>query len=428
MNEINRHDDIITGPFDPEALSGVMTNSAFTRNGLSRRDVLKLIGLSAAVAASESVLTSCAPLARALNATEEEVGKEKLKGSVKFGFNTHMRPTSDESESHNFEAFKRDVDYIAENGMKMIRLNLQEWDAVDNSASTKENIVWNEEKIEVYRQALAYAKEKGLEVNFVVTPPTFATEQYKDDINLYCEAIDSYYKGVAERFSELVDIYQILNEPDDHSFFTYADINRMPDESEVDYKNRYLSYVAKLGKVVQTANNSIKSVDQNVKTTVNVSKWVVPDPGIGIEEVAIFDAACGYVPGGQADGKCSTIDIITIDYYPDLDEKEIADIPSQIEYFRNRYGLPVIIGELGMQTGHWTELQQAQSINKTIDSVMGGSVLPQAILIYERRDQSLGDGTGNTYGLFDANENPKASVEAVMSTISKYQIGGNNDK
>ena len=406
-------------PINPEVESILRA-----RKPINRRDVLKLGALVFAglVSCSRSGKKESDAIVKLAEETEYPDSPEKEKSPVKVGFNTHMRPgTEGTGESHTFEWFKREVDWLAQNEMDIVRLNLQEWDAVDNSISTKEHIVWNDEKIDVYKQALTYAKEKGLEVFFVVTPPTFATTRYTGDFDNYLEAIDVYYRGVAERFKGLVDIYQITNEPDDQSFYTYADINRTEQETEEEYKERYFAYVKELGRVVQRGSAAIKSVEPQVRTTVNVSKWVVPDPGIGYEEVAVFDAVCGYPLLGQTDGNCRTIDAVTIDFYPDLDQEEIDSLSDQVKYYNERYGLPVVIGEMGMPTiGQNTPEMQVSSVTLSIESLMSGIVLPESIIIYELRDQSRGDGTGNKYGIMNPDGTPKESFDPIVRKIRQY--------
>lgn len=315
---------------------------------------------------------------------------------IKYGFNTHMSANPAPGENLTIDAFRQDVDRMASMGMDAIRFNVWEWEL---------------NNLGVYDEAIDYAKNRGLEVHLVTNVPGLS----KNGENLEADLLRTraFYEDMAGRWAGKVDVWQIFNEVDDHHYANYRKI-----DADVPYMNN-------LGELVIAANAVIKAMDPNAKTTVNVSMWVGADPWIGadsprLEEVGIFDAACGFEPGSAIDQACQTIDFISLDPYLDTNEEAIRRFPEVIAYFARRYQKPVIIAELGLPTGdgRFTEEDQGEFTARAIDAMQGGLVRPHAILLYEFRDEALNGPAEGSFGFNRADGTPKPGFDDVIDAMA----------
>jgi len=366
----------------------------------SRRDALKALGLIGGGAA----LAACKPLREALTSPESESSLP-----IGFGFNTHMSANPAEVENLTPEAFRQDVETMTSMGMTELRLNVKEWELDEGS-------------LEVYREALKYAKDRGLRVHLVTNVPHLSKEG--SDIGSDLEATKAYYERMATKFKGLVDVWQFFNEADDHNIWNYGQI-----ENSKGYIEGYLKNFALL---VGVANETVKRIDPDSKTTVNVSIWNHPDGDHWVnasgnltprfEEVGLFDAACGFEPGAPVESICSTIDFISLDIYFDTEYPAIEKLPELIRYFRERYGKPVIVSEVGIPTGgdgRFTPADQAVSISRIIDVLQASEVRPNAVLLYEMRDEYMLAPTNAEahFGFNDYEGNPKEGLDDVIEAI-----------
>ena len=229
------------------------------------------------------------------------------------------------------------------------------------------------------------------------------------------EKTRTYYERLAGRWNGMVNVWQFFNEPDDHTIDRYQQIKS--------YAPGYLESVARL---VSEANQTIKRIDPNAKTTVNVSMWVdaSADPWIGadkprFEEVGLFDAVCGFEPGSQVDRMCQTIDYISLDPYLDKNIEAINRFPEVIDYFQTRYQKPVVVAELGLPTGdgRFTEEDQGKYISMAIDAIQAGKVRPYALLLYEFRDEAMKAGAEASFGFNRTDGTPKPGIVDVLEVI-----------
>jgi hypothetical protein len=363
-------------------------------DGLNRRGFLTLGGLGTAALAC----TLSEPLRGLVSGELLPLTESEKRSRIRYGFNTHMSGNPTKYENLDLNAFKTDVQRMREMGMDTIRLNVQDSDL-------------NEIYLQQYDEALKTAKDNGMEIFLVTNIPNLSKDG--SDMSGDLEKTRAYYKRLAGRWQGLVDVWQIFNEPDDQTYDRYQRIQS--------YAPGYLENLAGL---VTEANQTIKSIDPNAKTTVNVSMWVdaSADPWIGadnprFEEVGLFDAVCGFEPGSRVDRMCQTIDYISLDPYLDEFLEAIEGFPEVIEYFQTRYQKPVVVAELGMPTLRFGEESQRKYIPMAIDAIQSGKVRPYALLLYEFRDETMKAGDEASFGFNRADGTPKPGLAGVLEVI-----------
>lgn len=358
-----------------------------TERKLSRREFLKLTGATG--------------FALGLSACGVELPRspERKREEIEYGFNTHITANPTSNENLTIDAFIEDVDKWREMGMKWVRFNVKDWELA-------------EQDLGVYDTAVNYAKENGLKV-FLVTNPPEISENF-EDISGDLEKTQRYYERLAARWNGKVDVWQVFNEPDDHRVDRY-NINPSEQDPEREYP---VGYLEGLSRLVDQASRTIKAVDSNAKVSVNASMWQMVDRGIQDEEVMLFDSVCQFSSSGNTWKPCETLDYITLDLYPDTDPWAISYLPNQVEFFSETFGLPVIVGEMGMPTddGRFSEADQGWAMANAIDSLQRGRVRPEAILLYQYRDEPT--SWEDSFGFAYADGTPKPGFNQVMEAIA----------
>lgn len=334
-------------------------------------------------------------------APEAAVSKETLIPTpTEFGFNTHMYVSEKPGENHTLANFKEEVDLMSAHNQQWVRFNFLEDDV---RLPGTEKTEWND-KISQYDEAIEYAKSKGLKIFFVTGMPGFAKDLPMDQYEI---AAKECYQKLAERYKDKIDVWQIFNEPDVHSFRDYSsqdDLLLNPQKMN------------DLAHAVRTIAQTIKSVNPDIPTTVNMSRWV----GNNVDPIKkgsfLFDKLG------------DSVDAITLDLYPDDNEQEIKKLPDYVEYFSKRYNKPIYIGELGLPTnGRFTADHQQKYVTKSLDALKGGKVKPKAVMLYELTDQTTAwNANENSFGYRDRNGIPKKSFNAVVEKMQKEKTPQNN--
>ncbi|MCH7951903.1 cellulase family glycosylhydrolase [Patescibacteria group bacterium] len=365
--------------------------------GMDRRGFLYLL---AGLGGTTLACTVPETLRRIISGEFSPLTESEKRSRIRYGFNTHMSGNPSKYENLDLNAFKVDVLRMRQMGMDAIRFNVWEWEL-------------DEIYLQKYDEALKTAKDNGMEVFLVTNVPNLSKNG--EDLEGDLKKTRALYERLAGRWKGLVDVWQIFNEPDDHTYDRYQRIQS--------YAPGYLENLARL---VYEADKTIKTIDPAAKTTVNVSMWVDPsaDPWVGadnprFEEVGLFDAVCGFESGGRVDRMCQTIDYISLDPYLDKNTEAINRFPEVIDYFYTRYQKPVVVAELGLPTGdgRFTEEDQGKYISMVIDAIQGGKVRPYALLLYEFRDEAMKAGAEASFGFNRADGTPKPGLVEILEVI-----------
>jgi hypothetical protein len=106
--------------------------------------------------------------------------------------------------------------------------------------------------------------------------------------------------------------------------------------------------------------------------------------------------------------------VISIDLYPADSEEEIARLPERMDRVRERYGKPIYVAEVGLQTtpDSWTEADQQQYVAAAIEQLR--TVELWGIALYELRDHEERAG----FGIKHADGSPKLGFRDVMQALS----------
>lgn len=320
--------------------------------------------------------------------------KRKNISPIKYGFNAHVHAVLDSpTDNMTLNNFKKGVDILASNNLDIVRLDLRAKEITGMGNSPFE--VRFNDNILIYDEAIRYAKDKGLNVFLVTNLPEFAANYSNSD---YQKVTADFYTKLISRYSDKLgeeDVIQVFNEPNKHSYRDHAEMN-LPLSS---------TYLRELSETIETAGRSIKSINNKVLVTTNLSYWVGRNEDLLEFGPVFFDEING-------------IDVISLNLFPDHNEHEIARLPEYIRFFSERYQKPVYLAEIGLPTLVFTQSNQADSLDKSIDVLQKGEVRPAGIIVHELFDvTSSFKDSEKTFGIYYSNGTPKQSALPVINAM-----------
>jgi hypothetical protein len=329
------------------------------------------------------------------------------------GFTQHLYINGSQN---NLTQFYNAVDRIyAQNFVKPIiriplydietfpRTNINSFD-IDCNATSPVNC--NPANLNIYLQAVSYAKSKGLKVLMVTNVPSFA-KLYSDPVNpwevkynssTYFSISRDYYTNLVTKFGNMVDVYQIFNEANIHVYdnYNFVGTNLIND-------NKYFS---QLSRIVKDASNIVKANNGQAKVMVNAGGYPFNTTTFN-SWLTYFDKMVGFV------------DEIGLDIYPDDNQSSINMLVSSINTIIARYpNDKVSITEIGMCTDfiRFDEVEQGQFIDQYLTLISNTAL--QDVYVYQMTDNdTLSAPCENNFGIVRANNTEKASYTQVMTRL-----------
>lgn len=306
-------------------------------------------------------------------------------GNTGYGFTLSFDPARD--AINNLSTFKRDVDLLVENGQEWVRFGIIGWEVVETWGD-HQSMEWNEPALKRYDKAIAYARSKGLTINLVTADGHMGLDASSAQ---YRAMMGEYWSTLAERYARDVKIWQIYNEVDaGHYSRPIAFDGELSD-----------TYLAGLNSMLQIGRKAIKDASPETLISTNTMGWPMND-ATEKRWLKFFDAVG------------SALDVIALDVYPAHYTKQIAKLSERVENMKSRYGKPVIIAEVGLQTCKecWSEEDQGKFVAAAIRDLAKAE--PMAIIAYEFRDPPKSIG----FGVLHANRAEKEGFDEIIAAMS----------
>ena len=274
--------------------------------------------------------------------------------------------------------WRSDIDTLAAHGQTLVRTGVYPWLVAPRMG------VWDDDAADFYRDALRYARRRGLDVNLVVPgAPDWAQSSAFGD---YQAACSWFWTSMAEAFDHQVLLWQVFNEADHSHYRRFTTL-------EVDD-----SYLGELHRLLVTARG-ILGRDGHPITT-NLTGWPMDDA----REQSWYEVL---------DVLADVLDVISLDLYPADNPTQIDELTGRIDRVRDRYGRPVFVAEIGLQTAadSWSEEEQHRFLPAALSSVLRTDVW--GVCLYQLRDQPSPPG----FGITRSDGTPKPAFGDVMGSL-----------
>lgn len=321
--------------------------------------------IGASLLAAAPIITACEPV-------ERPVGQ--------IGFTV-------DAPQPGLKVFERDVRAIRDLGANWVRFGVVGHQIVTNWSESG-RVVLDQDRLEDYDDAFDLVESLGMSVCLLTVDGAPATRNTPE----YLDAMRQYLDQLASRFGSSTAVWQVYNEANDIDFRTAGRI-----EGDLDV------YLADLDEALGVASEAIHARASHVRVTTSASGYPVDDERE--EDWLRFFAGVG-----------THLDMSTINLYPVLSDETISSLPDRIERLEQAQGLPVSVGEFGLQTGPglYTEGQQVESLTKTIAALAQTRATP--VFIYRLRNDGAHNDDG--FGLFEIDGTPKSSVPEIAEAIA----------
>lgn len=289
--------------------------------------------------------------------------------------------------------FERDVRRVRKLGAGWVRFGVVGHQVL-RSWSDQGKVVFDPDRLSAYDEAFDLVDSLGLGVCLLTVDGAPAAGNTDE----YFETMDQYWSTLSERFGSRTSVWQVYNEVSDTDFRSAAAITGDFDE-----------YLSDLDEALGVARESIHRHSPDVKITTSASGYPVNDEREA-DWLRFFS------------GVRKNLDMSTINLYPVVSDEAISSLPERLRRLEDSAGLPVSVGEFGLQTGPelYTEDQQVESLTKSIDAFSRTRADP--VFVYRLRNDGAHNDDG--FGLYEIDGSPKSSVPKVAAAIADHYPNG----
>ncbi|WP_409484480.1 hypothetical protein [Arsenicicoccus dermatophilus] len=283
--------------------------------------------------------------------------------------------------------FRRDVDRLVALHQQWIRYDVPSWVIAPRGTAT--TIEWDDAAVEEQREAIRYAKSRGLKVMIVTSgapdwSARFTTEEY-------VAASRRYWAGLREAVGPWVDVWQVFNEADTTHHRTFTKVSPTP------------AYLEQLRTLLGVARDVLAGGDGGRPITTNVTGWPC-DAAAARRWQSYFSVLGEY------------LDVVSVDAYPGTDSALVGALPGHLAELARETGRPVYLTEFGLQTapGTFSAAQQERAYLELLAAVAHAEV--PVVLAYELRDTERPHAPAG-FGILTAQGQPKPGYPAVAAAM-----------
>ena len=316
--------------------------------------------------------------------------------AVLYGFNTQLSISSD---LMTLDLFKTAIDDLVALNISQPTIRVQmdpdstfprtNLNSSDIDCSLSSPINCNPAALDLYKQALQYANDNGVETLLIITVPYWAKyfseadEVFETKYNFrdYKSITRDFINTIFNELEDIVTIWQIFNEANRHAFDSY---------DLIDISNR--NYWRKLKRTMKYIARYINRKYPSANLTLNAGTF--PTKGDNYNQT--IRKLNRYFRNIS-----TRYDSISLDVYPDTDPFTLALFSDLIGSYKKMYQKPVYITETGMCTGdgRFNETDQANYLPQYLDQFTSAGA--DAVILYQYQDnpELFGGVCEHSFGL-----------------------------
>lgn len=282
----------------------------------------------------------------------------------------------------------RELDLATELGLGWVRFGV-DTESVLRSWGDAENPVEMDEKgLEVLARDVSDARKRGLQVCLLLVDARTGDDV---DESVFLRRMREYWDAIARAVGDQSYVWQVFNEPDGWD----------PRSTEPLDGEATADYLAFLARALGDAQAALHRHAPHGRVTTNLYGYPVDDARERRWR-EIFDVIA------------PSLDVLTVDAYPDLDAAALDALPARAKRLADRYGASMMIGEIGLPTGddRFDEADQADAYARYVKVLDDPALL--ASFFYELRST---DGSG--FGILQEDGSPKPAFTVLRRAASQ---------
>lgn len=314
-----------------------------------------------------------------------------IPGHTDFGITASLPSPSDKISAY------KDLDKVKELGTTWIRCGFPAGDLIKEWRDENWTVLLDQMMLAEFEKFLQKAKSYNLKICFMVV------EGYQGDVSysFYIQKMKEYWGLIAQRLAKYIDVWQVFNEADGVHYRHYYPV----DELSAHEQNLYYK---ELASSINTCRTIVHKYNPSTLITTNLYGYPIND-----EMEARWNNGLNYLN--------TSLDVITIDAYPQFNEEEIELLPVRLKRLQTKYKKNIMIGEIGLQTCPTCFSEQDQAnILKTYVERLDSSYI-DTIFLYTLRNWEEEDTGEGSFGLLNYNWTPKKSWTSVKEALLKHK-------
>lgn len=289
--------------------------------------------------------------------------------------------------------FRSDLAAVRALGASWVRLPIDFGTAVRDWTDAG-RIEFDEVQLSTFDAAFDLIGQAGLSVVFLTVDGVGGLSA--ED---YLTVMVPYWAGLAARFGSRISVWQVFNEANGRHYLDYSTLTSagMPE------------YLRHLAEALESARTAIHAHAPHIAVTTNAG-------GFPLDGAAV-DGWMRYFAG-----IAGSLDLLSVDPYPQLDKETIASLPHLLSRVGRAFDRPVAVAETGLQTGPglFSEAQQSTALTSVL-SALAGSTARHTMIYRLRDDGAVGD---DGFGVLYENGVRKLSFDPVARAIADHYPEG----
>lgn len=284
----------------------------------------------------------------------------------------------------NAELVHEDLRHVDHLGGNWVRVNVSAAHLVESWERADGGVVLRQDAVAQMRAVLHEAEDRGLSVCLMYVD-TFPDPEAP--LRTWTERTEAWWEAISAAFAPAAAMVQVFNEA---TGFHPRLLQAVPSDEQD-------AYLVEFAAALDSARTIVHRHAPGAVVTTNLYGWPVGD---AIEERWVR----------ELEVLAPVQDVITVDAYVDWGVagwETLHDLPERMARLRERFGRPVVLGEIGVSDHGIAPEVQADRIATIVQVLKDAVPEVHAVFLYQMRDWDGAEGHEARFGLLEADGTPK---------------------